>query len=749
MSFRSTLARLKNAAHVPHTPNAPLELDPALSQLLHDTNLSLLRKFRHGSKHYVERAELEVESGPNALENPPPEFEGYEVVERDLVGWNGEDREVWDEPRDERRSPAAIYGTKHVGMVVLPWELEHAVEKVIGESNKHQLRSDAKRLFFHPSSPSTQPAGSSSRPSKDPRKLAEFRTSNRPSEWQLSSPNAASLSFSAKGNYKTAVHLGPREGLAFVTIAMPAHYAATANVFREIARRMTGPGLGEDRIETVIDFGGKSGQGLWASLVAFREPVPPPEPAPASSSTPPDGNANPESWTPISASPHHPRVGPSFTPSSYTPPIPSSVIERLRSEAPEGIAKGEESWTASTVKKYILLDSRRGMTELARRFVKGTDLGGCEILYQDFWGKNTQLAVPKRSLALCAFTLSELPNGTSRKRMVAEMWESGAEWMVIIDHGTPAGFDNVARARELLLGLGRCELEARAKDPLIEQGARGSHVVAPTPPFLRHTKHSQEGHEDVEYSYVVVRRGQAPNIHASQRYGSLIAHGLIGAAGREEAEKIRLDFENGKAKQKGKRKLSGRTVLEVGEDGVWDSSDPDLPDASQPSPNESAPPPEIEHISEESAMRSAIGTWPRIVYPPMKRSGHVILDTCTHQGSIARITIPKSQGKQAYYDARKASWGDAFPHAPRITPQIRTRGIRKLGPFVPNDAAEKEDEMKQAKGKENSKGKGPQEAGSHDEETDSGDWINAEAGKLALEIQAKVERDEAKRLLQP
>jgi ribosomal protein RSM22 (predicted rRNA methylase) len=26
------------------------------------------------------------------------------------------------------------------------------------------------------------------------------------------------------------------------------------------------------------------------------------------------------------------------------------------------------------------------------------------------------------------------------------------------------------------------------------------------------------------------------------------------------------------------------------------------------------------------------------------------------------MTIPKSQGKQTYYDARKSTWGDMFPH---------------------------------------------------------------------------------------
>jgi ribosomal protein RSM22 (predicted rRNA methylase) len=36
-----------------------------------------------------------------------------------------------------------------------------------------------------------------------------------------------------------------------------------------------------------------------------------------------------------------------------------------------------------------------------------------------------------------------------------------------------------------------------------------------------------------------------------------------------------------------------------------------------------------------------------------------------------RLTIPKSQGKQAFYDARKSSWGDIFPHSPKIKPLER------------------------------------------------------------------------------
>lgn len=45
-----------------------------------------------------------------------------------------------------------------------------------------------------------------------------------------------------------------------------------------------------------------------------------------------------------------------------------------------------------------------------------------------------------------------------------------------------------------------------------------------------------------------------------------------------------------------------------------------------------------------------------------------------------RMTIPKSQGKQPYYDARKSEWGDLFPHEPKNTPQDRYQPTRAKRP---------------------------------------------------------------------
>lgn len=49
----------------------------------------------------------------------------------------------------------------------------------------------------------------------------------------------------------------------------------------------------------------------------------------------------------------------------------------------------------------------------------------------------------------------------------------------------------------------------------------------------------------------------------------------------------------------------------------------------------------------------------RLVRPPLKRSGHIILDACEAEGALVRRTISKKQ-KALYHDYKKKEWGDAL-----------------------------------------------------------------------------------------
>jgi ribosomal protein RSM22 (predicted rRNA methylase) len=52
--------------------------------------------------------------------------------------------------------------------------------------------------------------------------------------------------------------------------------------------------------------------------------------------------------------------------------------------------------------------------------------------------------------------------------------------------------------------------------------------------------------------------------------------------------------------------------------------------------------------------------WPRIMRQPMKRKGHVMMEVCAPSGKIEKWTVTRSFDKATYYDARKSHSGDLW-----------------------------------------------------------------------------------------
>ena len=177
---------------------------------------------------------------------------------------------------------------------------------------------------------------------------------------------------------------------------------------------------------------------------------------------------------------------------------------------------------------------------------------------------------------------------------------------------------------------------------------------------MRKTKHSGVGHEDVGYSYIIMRRGPRPALVDT-------SVGRVGSVGRQDLQK--------QAATTALRQLS------IHEPNTHDATPTALTDVAEevglPSTN-------VDEGQLEGQLRQEAYQWPRLIFPPLKKSGHIILDACTNEGTflclyeswqltictgkIMRMTIPKSQGKQPFYDARKSSWGDIFPHPPKKSP---------------------------------------------------------------------------------
>ncbi|KAI8975497.1 mitochondrial small ribosomal subunit Rsm22-domain-containing protein [Mycotypha africana] len=74
------------------------------------------------------------------------------------------------------------------------------------------------------------------------------------------------------------------------------------------------------------------------------------------------------------------------------------------------------------------------------------------------------------------------------------------------------------------------------------------------------------------------------------------------------------------------------------------------------------PRPTVTSEGNDQNMEVQAYSWPRLIQPPIKKKGHVIMDIFAKTGEVQRMIIPKSQGKVEYRDARKSNWGDLFPH---------------------------------------------------------------------------------------
>ena len=135
------------------------------------------------------------------------------------------------------------------------------------------------------------------------------------------------------------------------------------------------------------------------------------------------------------------------------------------------------------------------------------------------------------------------------------------------------------------------------------------------PPFVRLTKHAREGHEDIEFSYVVIQRGPRPgtvNEGSSTQMGTV---GRVGVVGREEAERIRQ-----------KEEMATKELV-IDADHVETRYEVEAPDHT---PVDIVPAEDSEEV--EAALRNEAFHWPRLVFPPLKKSGHIILDACTAEG---------------------------------------------------------------------------------------------------------------------
>ena len=97
-------------------PNAPLDLDPSLRDLLRGADMTMAHKF---NAHYPEEQ---------------PGHRHMELVNQESITPISWLEEEGFSSRESRKSPAAEFGSRKIGAVVLSDQLQESVTRLIGSA---------------------------------------------------------------------------------------------------------------------------------------------------------------------------------------------------------------------------------------------------------------------------------------------------------------------------------------------------------------------------------------------------------------------------------------------------------------------------------------------------------------------------------------------------------------------------------------------------------------------------------------
>jgi len=547
---------------------------------------------------------------------------GGDVVDEDVDSELYEEGDV--EETEERSHPMTALGKFATSprTVFMPQEgFVRPVERIMGNfSNKH-LKEMCERTFGGPGlpdSPLTPRSGQTRQQLPLPLEAAQHQ-------------------------------MGEMEANAFVTSIMPPTLAAIASVLVETRKRLGSSWLAEllakEGGPRVLDAGAGG-----AGIIAWREIVQ----AHWASLHTSDRNAPP-------------------------PPASKAVVltgsEKLRHRAAD------------------MLDNTTFIPRLPD-YVHARDMPTLE--------DNRQVQPRKQfDVIIAPHTLFGLKEEWMRKQQVQNLWSllnPNGGVLILIEKGVPRGFEAIAGARELLLERYIASPEGRKTkydntildEDTVHNKVTGM-ILAPCtnheecpmykipgasrgrkdfcsfqqryirPAFLQRVLGAKDrNHDDVDFSYISVIKGKDLRSKHLTTWSTLqdptSAPSLASTLSQSEQPEPYQTWMD----------MSQRGFSDFTPSAVASASPASQPATSFEYPDGLTRPslPALHHL-------------PRIVYPPLKRRGHVTMDLCTPAGQIERWTIPKSFSRQAYRDARKSRWGDLWA----LGAKTRTaRNLRLGGP---------------------------------------------------------------------
>ncbi|KAF2675167.1 hypothetical protein BT63DRAFT_365858 [Microthyrium microscopicum] len=255
-------------------------------------------------------------------------------------------------------------------------------------------------------------------------------------------------------------------------------------------------------------------------------------------------------------------------------------------------------------------------------------------------------------LILAPYSIWRLTRDAERRYLVQTFWSllnPNGGILVLLEKGIPRGFEAIADAREHLLKQtgsdkkpNKKEKEKHQKkakitweDELVKEPGM---IVAPCTNHTTCPLYTESGQA----------KGRKDWCHFKQRYiRPAYLQSVLGARRRnyDDVEFSYIAVRRGIDVRRDEL-ITGDKATDQAFAGYVESMEDNVEDdKASKAPQKPAPHPL---------------SLPRLILPPLKRKGHIVLDMCTPSGTYERWLVSKKNGKQAYRDARKSKWGDLW-----------------------------------------------------------------------------------------
>jgi len=283
-----------------------------------------------------------------------------------------------------------------------------------------------------------------------------------------------------------------------------------------------------------------------------------------------------------------------------------------------GSGPGTALWSAldvwgDSIQSVQAVEPNRHMTAMAQRLLRDET----RIQWSD---RLPTVSSASSDIVVASFVLSELPNTKTQAQLVKRLWARTKGCLVLVEPGTPHGFEIIKSMRSILLSSSNARQRHRSVSAAIDSFEEGD-------------EESEDG-QSQEGAYVV-----APCSH--EQHCPMTKMPGLWCRFSQRLERGRVQCQLKRAKVPHEDEKFSYLVLARGPRPAWD-------DAAH---------------EQDLRIEDAAASWPRIIKEPVKRSGHVQLELCCPSGEIRQHVVKRSHGELGgYRQARKAVQGDLWQY---------------------------------------------------------------------------------------